>query len=79
MGTEDLEVAMKRVVISSVAVIAMLAAAATIFGSHTSPTRRSGAASTISLDDLQAKADKNRLPALEIEDRSLIFSTPAQP
>jgi hypothetical protein len=34
--------------------------------------------STMSLDEISAKVDVNKLPDLEFEDMSLVFSTPAK-
>jgi hypothetical protein len=79
LGTEDLEAAMKRIVISSVAVVAMLAAAATLLQSHPSPTDKPNTSTNkISLEEMSAKVDANKLPNLEIEDQSVVFSTQAK-
>jgi hypothetical protein len=44
---------------------------------HTSPAQQTiGPAVTLSLEEVQANVDVNRLPNLEFEDQSLIFSTP---
>lgn len=69
----------KHIVISSVAVIAMLATAATVLRSHTSPGDKSVVStSKMSLEELSAKVDVNKLPHLETEDQSMVFSTPAK-
>lgn len=70
---------MKRIVIASVAVSAMLAAAATVLRSQTSPTDKSiVSTSKMPLEEMSAKVDVRKLPNLEIEDQSLVFSTPAK-
>jgi hypothetical protein len=69
---------MKRLMISTFATIALLAAATTMLLSHSAATATSGpfvSAGTISLQDLQKAVDVNTLPIQEFEDMSLVYST----
>ena len=63
---------MKRLMISAVAAIALLAAATSMLRSH-SPTagRPSG---MMSLQELHATTDVNKLPIEDVDDQSLVFS-----
>ncbi len=66
---------MKRVVMSSIAVVAVLAVAATLLAPRSSLTRRPVAPTVIvSVHDLQADADG--LPASQFGDQSMDVSAP---
>jgi len=62
---------MKRLMISAIAAIAMLAAA-TMLRSH-SPSA-GHLAGTASLQDLHATTDVNKLPIEDVDDQSLVYS-----
>jgi hypothetical protein len=69
---------MKRLIISTFATIALLAAATTMLLSHSAATatsRLSVTAGMMSLQDLQKAVDVNKLPIEEFEDMSLVYST----
>jgi hypothetical protein len=67
---------MKRLMISTFATIALLAAATTIWQSHSAATSRpSVTARMMSLQDLQKAVDVNQVPIEEFEDLSLVYST----
>jgi hypothetical protein len=67
---------MKRLTISTFATIALLAAATTMWQSHSAATSRpSVTAGMMSLQDLQKAVDVNQLPIEEFEDLSLVYST----
>jgi hypothetical protein len=67
---------MKRLMISSFAAVALLAAATTMLRSHSPSTDRPvGTAGMPSLRELQSAAGVNKLPIEEFEDQSLVYST----
>ena len=69
---------MKRLMISTFATIALLAAATTMLLSHSAATATSRPLVTgdsMSLQDLQKAVDVNKLPIQEFEDMSLVYST----
>jgi hypothetical protein len=66
---------MKRIVISSIAVIAVLAAATSVLWSHSLSRNSTG---TISPHEMHAKIGADKLPVQQFEDRSVVFSTPAK-
>ena len=66
---------MKRLMISAVAVVVMLAAATTVLQSHSSATRFSaGTAGMMSVQELHAAAGLKKLPIEDFEDQSLVYS-----
>jgi hypothetical protein len=68
-----MEVSMKRLMISAVAVVALLVAATTVLRSHSSATSFSAAtAGMMSVQELHAAAGV--LPIEEFEDQSLVYS-----
>jgi hypothetical protein len=69
-----MEASMKRLMISAVAVVALLVAATTVLRSHSSATGFSAAtAGMMSVQELHA-AGANKLPTEEFEDQSLVYS-----
>jgi len=73
-----MEVSMKRLMISTFATIALLAAATTMLLSHSAAIATSRpfvTADLMSLQDLQKAVDVNQLPIEEFEDLSLVYST----
>ena len=67
---------MKRLMISTFATIALLAAATTMLLSHATATSRPFVTGdSMSLQDLQKAVDVNKLPIQEFEDMSLVYST----
>jgi hypothetical protein len=73
-----MEVSMKRLMISTFATIALLAAATTMLLSHSAATATSRpfvTGDSMSLQDLQKAVDVNKLPIQEFEDMSLVYST----
>jgi Spy/CpxP family protein refolding chaperone len=73
-----MEVSMKRLMISTFATIALLAAATTMLLSHSAATatnRPFVTGDAMSLQDLQKAVDVNKLPVQEFEDMSLVYST----
>jgi hypothetical protein len=71
---------MKRLMISGLAAVALLAAATTMLRSHSSSTDRpAGAADMASLQQSRIAAGANKLPIENFEDMSLVFSTVAKP
>jgi hypothetical protein len=71
---------MKRLMISAIAAVAVLATTVTLRWAHTPSTKLSaGAASMPSLQELYTAANANKLPNQEIEDQSLIFPAMAKP
>lgn len=69
---------MKRLMISTFAFIALLAAATTMLLSHSAAIATSRpfvTADSMSLQDLQKAVDVNKLPIQEFEDMSLVYST----
>jgi len=70
-----MEVSMKRLMISTFATIALLAAATTMLQSHSAATSHPSVTVGISLQDLQKAIDVNKLPIGEFEDMSLVYST----
>ena len=67
---------MKRLMISTFAAVALLAAATTMWQSHSAATSRpSVTAGMMSLQDLQKAVDVNKLPIEEFDDQSLVYST----
>jgi hypothetical protein len=70
-----MEASMKRLMISAVAVVALLVAATTVLRSHSSATGFSAAtAGMMSVQELHAAAGVNKLPTEEFEDQSLVYS-----
>jgi hypothetical protein len=71
------EVPMKRLMISTFAAVALLAAATTMLWSNSPSNHRPpvGPAGMMSLQDLYAAAGVNKLPIEEFEDQSLVYST----
>ena len=70
---------MKRLMISAFAVVALLAAAATILRSHATSTEpTAGTAAIVSLQGLRPTMDVSKLPIEEFEDQSLVYSKPAR-
>jgi hypothetical protein len=70
---------MKRLMISGLAAVALLAAATTMLRSHSSSTDRPvGAADTASLQQSRIATGSNKLPTENFEDMSLVFSTVAK-
>ena len=67
---------MKRLMISTFAAIALLAAATTMLQSYSAATSRpSVTAGMMSLPDLQKTVDINKLPIEEFDDQSFVYST----
>ena len=67
---------MKRLMISGLAAVALLAAATTMLRSHSASTDRSaGAADMASLQQSRIAAGADKLPTENFEDMSLVFST----
>jgi hypothetical protein len=64
---------MKRLMISTFAAVALIAAATTVLRSRSPSTDR--AAAMMSLQELYAAAGVNKLPIEEFEDMSLVYST----
>jgi hypothetical protein len=70
---------MKRLMITAVAVVALMAGASTLLRSRSSVIDLSaGTAAMPSLLELHAAAGVHRLPAQDIEDQSLIYPTVEQ-
>ena len=70
---------MKRLMITAVAVVALMAGASTLLRSRSSVIDWSaGTAAMPSLLELHAAAGVHRLPAQDIEDQSLIYPTVEQ-
>jgi hypothetical protein len=67
---------MKRLMISTFAAVALLAAATTLLPSRSPATSVTGG--MMPLQELYAAADVNKLPIQEFEDQSLVFSTPTR-
>lgn len=66
---------MKRLMISGLAAVALLAAATTILRSHSSSTNGPiGAAGRTSLQEPHTGAGANKLPIEDFEDMSLVYS-----
>jgi hypothetical protein len=65
---------MKRLLISAVAAIAVLAAATTMLRSHASD-RPAEPAGLMTLQELHSGPRVNKLPIEDFEDQSLVFST----
>jgi hypothetical protein len=73
---EDQELAMMRLMITALAVIAVIAGAFTLLRSRTSVIELSvGTAAMPSLLELHAAAGVHKLPVQDIEDQSLIYPT----
>jgi hypothetical protein len=71
---------MKRLMISAIAAVAVLATTITLLWSRTLSTKLSaGTASVPSLQELYTAANANKLPNQEIEDLSLIFHGVVKP
>ena len=67
---------MRRLIISALAAVALLAAATTILRSHARVTDGpASAAGMVSLEALHSAADVNKLPVEDFEDQSLVYST----
>jgi hypothetical protein len=67
---------MKGLTISTFATIALLAAATTLWQSHSAATSRPFVtAGMMPLQDLQRAVDVNKLPIAEFEDMSLVYTT----
>ena len=70
---------MKRLMISGLAAVALLAAATTMLRSHSASTDRPvGAADMASLQQSRIATGSNKLPTENFEDMSLVFSTVAK-
>ncbi len=70
---------MKRLMISALAAVALLAAATNMLRSHSPSTDRLvGGAGMPTLQQLQNSAHVRELPAEEFEDQSLVYSTAAK-
>ncbi len=70
---------MKRLMISGLAAVALLAAATTMLRSHSPSTDRSvGAPDMASLQQSRIATGSNKLPTENFEDMSLVFSTVAK-
>ncbi len=70
---------MKRLMISGLAAVALLAAATTMLRSHSpSADRPVGAADMASLQQSRIATGSNKLPTENFEDMSLVFSTAAK-
>jgi len=70
---------MKRLMISGLAAVALLAAATTMLRSHSSSTDRPvGTAGMASLQQSRIATGSNKLPTENFEDMSLVFSTVAK-
>jgi len=69
---------MKRLMISGLAAVALLAAATTMLRSHSASTDRSVRAADMgSLPQSRIATGSNKLPTENFEDMSLVFSTAA--
>jgi hypothetical protein len=67
---------MKRLIISAIAAVVVLAAATTILWSHVPSTGRTvGVAGNTSQQGPRAAAEPSKLPIEEYEDMSLVYST----
>ena len=70
---------MKRLIISGLAAVALLAAATTMLRSHSPSTdRAAGAVDVTSLQQSRIAAGVNKLPVENFEDMSLVYSTAAK-
>ncbi len=70
---------MKRLMISGLAAVALLAAATTMLRSHSASTDRPvGAADMASVPQSRIATGSNKLPTENFEDMSLVFSTAAK-
>jgi hypothetical protein len=68
------EICMKRLIISALATIFLLAAATSMLRSHSFSTNTPfGTATMPTLQELQSLASAKKLPADEFEDRSLVY------
>jgi hypothetical protein len=67
-----MEVPMKRLMISAVAAIALLAAATSMLRSHSPSVGRP--AGMMPLQELLTATDVNKLPIEDIDDQSLVYS-----
>lgn len=63
---------MKRLISSAIVAIVLLAAATTMMRSHSPSTGR--AVGMLSLQELHATTDVNRLPIEDVDDQSLVYS-----
>lgn len=63
---------MKRLMISTVAAVALLAAATSLLRSHSPSVGRP--AGMMSLQELHTTTDVNQLPIEDVDDQSLVFS-----
>lgn len=63
---------MKRLIISAIAAIALVAAATSMLQSHSPIASHPGG--TMSLWDLHAATDVNKLPVEEFDDQSQVYS-----
>ena len=63
---------MKRLMISAIAAIALLAAATSMLRSHSPPAARP--AGMMSLQELHTTTDVNKLPIEDVDDQSLVYS-----
>jgi hypothetical protein len=67
---------MKRLIISAIAAVIVLAAATTMLWSHAPSMRRTvGVTGNTSLQGPRAAAEVSKLPVDEYEDMSLVYST----
>jgi hypothetical protein len=70
---------MKRLMISGLAAVALLAAATTMLRSHSPSTdRAAGAADVTSMQQSRIATGADKLPTENFEDMSLVFSTVAK-
>ncbi|MDB5584804.1 MAG: hypothetical protein JWR80_9980 [Bradyrhizobium sp.] len=67
---------MKRLMISAIAAIALLAAATSILRSHSPSAARP--AGMMSLQELHTTTDVNKLPIEDVDDQSLVYSKTRQ-
>lgn len=68
---------MMRLMLSAVAVAALIVVASSVLRSH-APSIELSAAAMPSLQELHTMADVNKLPVEEVEDQSLIYPTVAK-
>jgi hypothetical protein len=67
---------MTRLIISTFAAVALIAAATTALWPHSPSTARPvGSASMMSLQELHTSVSVNKLPIEDFEDMSLVYST----
>ena len=69
---------MKFLLISAITATVLVASAATVLRSHTPPSNRLAAAGAMSLRDVQAAVNVNKLPVENFEDRFETWSSAKQ-